>query len=160
MELIMKFKMRRTILGISLATGIALNGALAIGVSAQHPDIEAISKHGFCKNQFNAENFSRTELFFGLSKPDGSVVTEEEFQLFIDSEVTPLFPDGLTLLTGTGQFKDSSETVVKEESKLLILLYPSNSDSNRRVQQIRQAYISMFQQQSVLRVDEQLCVSF
>ncbi|RAM51820.1 MAG: DUF3574 domain-containing protein [Hapalosiphonaceae cyanobacterium JJU2] len=156
----MKLKMRRTILGISLATGLVLNYALAINVSAKPPKTEAISNNDFCKNQLNGEHFARTELFFGLSKPDGSMVSEEEFSRFIDNEITPLFPDGLTLLTGTGQFKNSSGTVVKEGSKLLILLYPFNNESNKKITQIRQTYISMFQQESVLRVDEGSCVSF
>jgi hypothetical protein len=87
-------------------------------------------------------------------------VTEEEFQHFVDTEVTPRFPDGLTLLTGTGQFKDSTGTIIQEGSKLLILLYPFNQKSNRAVEQIREAYKDTFQQESVLRVDEQSCVSF
>ncbi|MGJ5673095.1 MAG: DUF3574 domain-containing protein [Nostochopsis sp.] len=156
----MKLKMRRTLLAISLATGLVLNCALTIDVSAQRPKTEAITKNDFCKNQLNGERFTRTELFFGLSKPDGSMVSEEEFSRFIDNQVTPLFPDGLTLLTGTGQFKNSSGTVFKEGSKLLILLYPFDSESNKKITQIRQAYISMFQQESVLRVDESSCVSF
>ena len=87
-------------------------------------------------------------------------MTEEEFQHFVDTEVTPRFPDGLTLLTGTGQFKDSTGTIIQEGSKLLILLYPFNQKSNRAVEQIREAYKDTFQQESVLRVDEQSCVSF
>jgi hypothetical protein len=47
--------------------------------------------------------FLRTELYFGSSKPDGSVITLEQFQHFLDQEITPRFPDGLTLLTGLGQ---------------------------------------------------------
>ncbi len=156
----MKFKMRRIIVGAFFATGLVLNCALALNVSDQQTNSEVFSKHDFCKNQLEGESFARTELFFGLSKPDGSYVTEKEFQMFIDNVVTPLFPDGLTLLSGTGQFKDSSGTVNKEGSKLLILLYPFNSESNRRIKQIRDVYTSTFQQQSVLRVDDQSCVSF
>ncbi|GAA6615338.1 DUF3574 domain-containing protein [Scytonema sp. NUACC26] len=155
----MKFKVPHRIFGFILGTGLIMNCALAIGISNKSSNIEA-SQNSFCKNQLKGENFSRTELLFGLSKSDGSTVTEKEFQLFVDNEVTPLFPNGLTLLTGKGQFKNSSQTVVKEESKLLILLYPFNSDSNRKIQQIRQAYLNKFQQESVLRVDEQSCVSF
>lgn len=155
----MKFKHRRIILGFSLATGLVLNYALALNVSAQQTGIDTYSKHGFC-SQSNGQKFARTELFFGLSKPDKSEVTEKEFQGFVDKVVTPLFPDGLTLLTGTGQFKDSNKKVIKEQSKLLILLYPFNSKSNRHIEQIRKAYIITFQQQSVLRVDDQSCVSF
>jgi hypothetical protein len=156
----MKFKMRHIIVGVSLTTGFVLNGALALNIFAQQTNIEAFSKHGFCKNQLNGERFARTELFLGLTKPDGSVVTEKEFQRFINKVVTPRFPDGLTLLAATGQFKDSNGKVTKEGSSLLVLLYPFNSQSSRRIQQIREAYINTFQQESVLRVDEQSCVSF
>jgi Protein of unknown function (DUF3574) len=115
---------------------------------------------GYAGKPEKGELFSRTELFFGLSRSNGPDVTEEEFQHFVDTEVTPRFPDGLTLLTGTGQFKDSTGTIIQEGSKLLILLYPFNQKSNRAVEQIREAYKDTFQQESVLRVDEQSCVSF
>jgi len=53
-------------------------------------------------NRPDCENaFARTELFFGSAKPDGSAVTEEEFSTFLDQVITPRFPDGLTLLTGS-----------------------------------------------------------
>ncbi len=82
---------------------------------------------------------------------------EPEFQNFIDTEVTPRFPDGLTVLSGIGQFRDSAGTII-QGSKLLILLYPFNKKSNLAVEEIRTE--EDFQQQSVLRVDEQSCVSF
>lgn len=117
------------------------------------------SERTFCKRVLNGELFERTELFFGLSKP-GGVVTEDEFQSFVDREVTPRFPEGLTLLSGIGQFQDQSRTIIKEGAKLLILLYPFSKESNGAIEAIRGAYKLSFQQQSVLRVDEQSCVSF
>jgi len=36
----------------------------------------------------------RTEVYFGLSAPDGSRINASEFQKFIDEVVTPLFPAG------------------------------------------------------------------
>lgn len=47
--------------------------------------------------------WNRTELYFGTGRPDGSVVSDAEFQQFVDIQVTPRFPDGLTLLAGYGQ---------------------------------------------------------
>lgn len=109
----------------------------------------------------NAELFARTELFFGRSKPDGSMVTDEQFRLFVDEVITPRFPAGLTVLSGTGQFRGSSGSVMREDSVLLILLYRSNDDpANGRIEEIREAYRSAFQQDSVLRVDSPSCVSF
>jgi Protein of unknown function (DUF3574) len=156
----MSFKMHHFLVGISLTTGLALNSIVAPQLAAQTSRVETVSPATFCENQLQGEVFTRTELFFGLSKPDGSVITESEFQAFLDTTVTPLFPDGLTLLTGTGQFKSSNGTVVKEGSKLLILLYTFSPESNRRVQYIRQAYKNAFQQESVLRTDESSCTSF
>jgi Protein of unknown function (DUF3574) len=113
-----------------------------------------------CRGLAEAEVFARTELFFGLSRP-GGVVTEAEFQAFVDAYVTPRFPDGLTVLTGAGQFRDSSGTIVVEGSKLLVLLVPRRDrEADRKIEQIRSDYKRAFQQQSVLRSDDLSCVSF
>ncbi len=104
-------------------------------------------------------NFARTELFFGTAKP-GGVVTDEEFFAFLDQEITPRFPDGLTLLKGDGQFRGESGVIVKEDSFVLILLYPLEDfrDSNRKINTIRRLYRMQFQQESVLRVDDPFAV--
>lgn len=153
-------RMRHVIVAVSLAASLVLNSAWALDISAQTHPPETLSEHRFCEKRLNGELFSRTELFFGLSRSNGPDVTEEEFQHFVDTEVTPRFPDGLTLLTGRGQFKGSTGTIIQEGSKVLILLYPFNQKSNRAVEQIREAYKDTFQQESVLRVDGQSCVSF
>ena len=113
------------------------------------------------KQKSPGELWGRTELYFGSLKPDGTVVTEEEFKGFLDAEITPRFPDGLTLLTGFGQFRNSQGVIVQERSMLLILLYPlQRSDANQKIEEIRSLYKQMFQQESVLRVDSQAKVSF
>lgn len=136
---------------------------LATSVEAEdrlsQKSIPSVSERAFCKHVLQGELFARTELFFGLSKP-GGVVTEIEFQTFIDNEVTPRFPEGLTLLSGIGQFQDQSRAIIREGSKLLILLYPFSRERSTAIEAIRSAYKKDFQQQSVLRVDEQSCVSF
>jgi len=106
-----------------------------------------------------ALDFARTELFFGTAKPDG-VVTEGEFRAFIDHEVTPRFPDGLTVLEAEGQFHGENGVIVKEHSFVLILLYPVEDfkASSRKINAIRQEYKNQFQQESVLRVDDPLAV--
>ena len=112
--------------------------------------------------QQQSETWNRTELYFGSSKPDGSVVSEKKFQRFVDEEVTPRFPDGLTVLTGNGQFKNSAGVILKERSMVLILLYPlePNDSSSMKIEEIREAYKTAFQQESVLRVDSLAGVSF
>ncbi len=153
----MKVRIHPTIVGISLATGVMLTSISAFDLSTQ-PEIES-SQLDFCQNQ-SRDDFGKTELFFGLSEPINLQTTDEEFQGFIDTVVTPLFPDGLTVLTANGQFKNSRGKIVVERSRLLIVLYPANGESNEQIEQIWQAYKQTFRQESVLRVDERSCVSF
>ena len=105
-------------------------------------------------------DFARTELFFGTAKADGTVVTDVEFNLFIDDTVTPRFPDGLTLLKADGQFRDANGTIVKEASFVLILLYPLEGfvESSQKINVIRESYKEQFLQESVLRVDDPIAV--
>jgi hypothetical protein len=106
-----------------------------------------------------ASRFVRTELFFGTAKPIG-VVTEEEFRAFVDAEVTPRFPDGLTVIKGDGQFRGEDAVLVKEQSFVLILLYASDDvvASSREIDRIRELYKEQFDQESVLRVDDPFLV--
>ena len=126
--------------------------------SRQHP--QTYTEQRRCVSILNGAMFMRTELLFGMSRSSGPDITESEFQSFIDDQVTPRFPDGLTVLNGKGQFRDSSSTIVQEKAKLLILLYPFTRTSSKKVDEIRSEYLTMFQQESVLRTDEEQCVSF
>jgi hypothetical protein len=102
------------------------------------------------------EPYKRTELYFGGSKPDGSVITPAEFELFLDKEVTPAFPDGLTWLAAHGQWMGG-----KEDSYVLIILYPfDDRGANRELEEIRTDYKAQFEQESVLRADSVQRVSF
>ena len=105
-------------------------------------------------------NFARTELFFGTAKADGTVVSDAQFMAFLDAEITPRFPDGLTLLEADGQFRNSAGAIVKEKSFLLILLYPVEDfrQASKRIDAIREEYKEQFQQESVLRADDPFAV--
>jgi hypothetical protein len=121
---------------------------------------KAAGDPGFCEETLHGQTWARTELYFGLSRSGGPDITDDEFRDFLDREVTPRFPDGLTLLTGDGQFRGSSGFIVRERSKLLILFYPWNPGRNRAVERIRTLYKREFDQEAVLRVDSTSCVSF
>lgn len=145
-----------------ICAGLAIVG-VATFPDRQNPltSIEAIDRPvATCHTIPAAKPVARTELFFGLRKPNGTEVNNAEFQRFLDREVTPRFPDGFTLLTGNGQFKNTRGVILKERSNLLILLYPVAAIDNQKIEQIRKAYVKTFQQQSVLRADELSCASF
>lgn len=128
-------------------------------VPTPSPSLGDASERSFCA-RVGGEIFAQTELYFGLSRASEPNVSEAEFQLFVDTIVTPRFPDGLTVLDGKGQFRNASGDVIQEPAKVLVLLYPFSTQKHRAVDRIREIYKRTFQQQSVLRVDEVTCVSF
>lgn len=133
---------------------------LALAFAAALPACAAPTDAVFCARTLQGEYWQRTELFFGRNSPAGEI-SEAQFQAFLDGVVTPLFPDGLTVLDANGQFRSSpTSPVEKERTKLLILLYPYSAEASARVEQIRTSYKQQFQQQSVLRTDVRSCVGF
>jgi Protein of unknown function (DUF3574) len=140
-----------------LATLVGLVSACAGGSSGDTMDVVPAPPAGPAGMEMPAacQLYARVELFFGTSRPGGSPVSDEEFSAFMDAEVTPRFPDGLTLMSGLGQFLRSDGTLTKEGSKLLILLYPklAAGDSSTKIEEIRHLYEQKFDQESVLRVD-------
>lgn len=104
---------------------------------------------------FYAETFWRTELYFGRDKNDGTLVSDEEWNKFLDEIVTPKFPAGLTVLEGNGQYRLQNGTIVKERSKVLVLLYSPKTrlTNSRKINEIRNQYKKRFQQESVMRID-------
>ncbi|MCC6314960.1 MAG: DUF3574 domain-containing protein [Thermomicrobiales bacterium] len=111
-----------------------------------------------------SEPWVRADLFFGTTNPDtGQPWGEKAWLNFLDTEVTPRFPDGLTVLTGLGQWRGESGVTSQEESKVLIILFPSETaqESSALLEEIRAAYKEQFKQQSVLRTDiANVCTSF
>ena len=104
--------------------------------------------------------FAEYRLFFGRSQGDVEVVSEEAWRAFLAEEVTPRFPDGLSVLDAAGQWRDSSGTIVRERTKLLLVLAPPGTDAMHRTDEIADAYKRAFGQSSVLRVVTEACVSF
>lgn len=88
------------------------------------------------------------------------MVSEEAWRSFLAEEVTPRFPDGLTVLDAAGQWRDGSGAIERERTKLLLVLAPPGEDALQRTDEIADAYRRAFSQSSVLQVVTEACVSF
>ncbi|MDP8935469.1 MAG: DUF3574 domain-containing protein [Cyanobacteriota bacterium] len=105
-------------------------------------------------------NLLKDELYFGLTKPGGEPVSESEWQEFVSAVITPRFREGLTVLDGSGQFLNSSGILIRENSKIVILIYESSPEKNQAINEIIETYKRTFQQESVLRATSEVKVSF
>jgi hypothetical protein len=100
-----------------------------------------------------------TELFLGQTRPDGRSIRATEWEAFLRESVTPLFPAGLTVVDGSGQWRGSDGKIGREKAKILIIVRPGGADGDGIVSIIA-AFKSRFAQQSVLRVDLKSKASF
>ena len=110
--------------------------------------------------QSGADGMRRLELLFGLTLKDGSRIATAEWQSFVDAEVTPRFPEGLTVLRGYGQWRTKNGVIVRVITHVLVVWYRPDAESDAKIEAIRSAYKAQFTQESVMRVDSASCVSF
>ena len=106
------------------------------------------------------DSFVEYRLFMGRSSQSGEVVDDAAWAAFLSDTVTPRFPDGLTVLDAQGQWRGSEGMILKQRSKLLIILAPTGDDKMRLTEEVSDEYKRRFDQESVLRVVEDVCVTF
>ena len=138
--------------GAALLIGVTLSGC----VSVEH--VEHVEAEEACPA--GQERLSTAQLFFGRNLGDEPRVSEAEFVRFVDEELTPRFPDGLTVLDGGGQWRGPENQLVREASKIVLIVLPKQGENTQRLQAVRSAYKTRFQQESVLLITQPACVSF
>lgn len=141
----------------------ALAGLLLLGACAPVPlpVTPSVPTEPLLSCLEGGESATEARLYFGRSRPDGSQVSEADWSDFMDATVTPLFPDGLTVLDARGQWRaEESAPVEKEASKLLIVVMTDPGKQRPRLKEVIEAYKKRFDQQSVLLTTAPVCASF
>jgi hypothetical protein len=104
-----------------------------------------------------------TKLYFGLA-PDGDTrraSSDAQWQEFLDREVTPRFPAGLSVIDVNGQWQGVHHPApVHVRTKLLIIDYPNTPENAAKIEAIRSAWKQRTHDESVLKVTEPADVSF
>jgi hypothetical protein len=98
------------------------------------------------------------ELVFGRNIGQSLGVSEADFTRFLDEEVSPRFPDGLTVSDSQGRWLYKGETF-KEPGKRLTLIL-TGPDDRRKIGEIAAAYERRFHQDAVLTMVHGACVAF
>ena len=106
--------------------------------------------------------YTEYRLFFGRGSADNPrAVSDEAWSKFLEDTITVEFPDGLTVLDAYGQYTDTAtKRLIKEDTKLLIILVPPDADSTPGIDRIVEEYKNRFAQQGVLREIKATCASF
>lgn len=107
-----------------------------------------------------SEPFDEYRLFFGWNIGDAEGVSDDDWRVFLADTVTPRFPDGLSVFDAAGQWRNSQGEIVRERSKMVLILAVPDSDTTRNLDEITEEYKRLFSQESVLRVTDSACVAF
>jgi hypothetical protein len=108
-----------------------------------------------------------TRLYFGLGPADAPAdskdkgVSEAQWRDFLDKEVTPRFPAGLSVTDIYGQWQGKQESAPERiRSKVLIVDYPATPANAAKIDAIRAAWKKRTGDQSVMKVTQPADVSF
>jgi hypothetical protein len=101
------------------------------------------------------------ELMFGRNVRGRPAVGDTAWTRFLAREITPRFPDGLTVLDAAGQWRDpASGRLAHERSKLVIIVTATDQPVDDRIAAIVAAYKRQFHQKSVGVVTNPVCAAF
>ena len=102
-----------------------------------------------------------TNLYFGLLKPAGGMVSEAKWNGFKENNISKIFKEGFSIVNVSGSWYDKEKQIlITEPTYKVIYLHKKSSALSKQIDSLRQHYKILFQQQAVLRVDKKVQASF
>jgi Protein of unknown function (DUF3574) len=150
--------LRALLLGLLLSVG----GCAHVPPGAGPAPVTA-SLHGDAERPAQAQGWVRSELYFGVATEgdEKSAIAETQWRAFLDREVTPRFPDGLTVFDAYGQWLFRGRTgPERQNSKVLVILHEHTPQRMADIEAIRWAWKRVTGHQSVLWSRQAAEVSF
>ena len=96
------------------------------------------------------------ELMLGRSR-----ASDTHWQQFLAKEVTPRFPDGLTVYETTGQWRDPRTGAIgRERSRILRVIVSQGDGVAAKIAAVAEAYKKRFRQKSVGVLTRDVCAAF
>jgi hypothetical protein len=97
------------------------------------------------------------DLYFGRERERGGEVSDAEWAAFLNEEVTPRFPEGLSVLDVRGQYRTPAGAIERERTKLLVIVVFDAPAHAAKVEAVVDAYRRRHGQHSVFRVERPVC---
>jgi hypothetical protein len=102
-----------------------------------------------------------TDLYFGQTRPDGSMITAQEWNQFKETHICRIFKEGSSTFSVVGNWFDpDAKKLITEPSYMVSHLHKKSELISKQIDSLRTLYKTLFQQQSVLRVDRKVKASF
>lgn len=99
------------------------------------------------------------QVFFARDDGKGVAVSDAAFRKFVADEVTPRFPQGLSVLDGGAQWRGEANKMIRESAKVVSVAIPTGRNSSHPINAVRGAYRSRFKLDSQVQITEPTCVA-
>jgi hypothetical protein len=151
-----------------LAAAFALSACSTLAPTAPGASGTTATLQGDAARPADAHGWVRSELYFGVGeetgpaeRPQTEKISEVQWRAFLDKEVTPRFPDGLTVFDAYGQwlFRGAKEPN-RLATKVLVILHEDTPQRRADIEAIRLAWKRATGHQSVLWSRQAVDVSF
>jgi hypothetical protein len=138
---------------------VTLSAGLAGCVYAPRPKVAAAPPPPSCASQSQR---ATAELVFArvAGESPGPGVSEAEFSKFLNREVITRFHDGLTVLDAQDLTPKPAGGALYGPAKVVMIVLPGRPDDGAQLEAIRTAYKTRFNQQTVLEMTHQDCVTY
>ncbi len=156
--------MRATMHGAAITTSMLVMLTACRTMPQPLASTPTISSATFiCANDERA--LRRDTLYFGRNRPDnggpdGGTVSDAQWRAFVDDTIVPRFPDGFTVLDAEGYWRGGDGAIVREASKVVIVLHAGEATSLQAIEAIVADYKRLFAQEAVLRERASTCAKF
>lgn len=154
----MRLRLLLLALCLSVASGCASQAPVAAAPAAVSATLQ-----GDATRPEAARGWVRSELYFGVGTEGekASEISEGQWRAFLDQEVTPRFPDGLTVFDAYGQWLfRGRQGPERLNSKVLVILHEDTPQRAADIEAIRLAWKQATGHQSVLWSKQAAEVSF
>jgi len=98
------------------------------------------------------------KLYFGRDIPGGGTVSEADWADFAAKSLTPAFPNGLTVVRATGQWRDTVTGKTVLEPSFIVEV--DGNPSETAIRDVTQTYRTRFHQQAVGVESSAVCAAF
>lgn len=97
------------------------------------------------------------QLFLEAKAP--ARLSDADLRRFVEQEVTPRFPNGVTMVAGGGRWKGAQNRMIRDAAKVVLIVLPAKGDPQASVEAVRTAYRTRFNQNAVVVMPPPACVA-
>src|ERR1700712_1272181 len=86
-----------------------------------------------------------TDLYFGMAKPDGGMISNKEWNTFKSNHISAVFKEGCTVVDVTGNWRDpASGKLITEPTHMVVYIHKNLKPLSIQIDSLRNLYKTMF----------------